>query len=366
LPLRAIGMPGTAKTSLGEQTAVRDGLLPIVVIASLNDPTEIKGMPYVKPDGSVGYTPPAWALEANAAPDGAVVIFDEVNDAPPSVQSALHRVILEGRVGDYQLNPNVRFVAFQNDAEHASNHHDLSAAFANRFGTLADWHAPDANAWAAWLLAAGNGQTAEAGERTATEETARVLAAWPAAYAAASALVASYIRRHPDALHVQPPSESPQASAGYPTRRSWEAATRAMAGAKIHGLDAEETDRFVGSFIGTPALSEFRAWEAALDLPDPSDVLDGKVAFRPDTARLDRTMVTLNACAALVTPKDAEKRDARETVLWSLIKANMAQADIAFSAVLALVRARVAHRCADAGAVLAVYQPLFAASGALS
>jgi MoxR-like ATPase len=359
-------MPGTAKTSLGEQTAQADGLLPIVVIASLNDPTEIKGMPYVKQDGSVGYTPPAWALEANAAVNGAVVIFDEVNDAPPSVQSALHRVILEGRVGDYQLAPTVRFVAFQNDAEHASNHHDLSAAFANRFGTLTDWQAPSPTAWAAWLLAAGNGHEVIPSERTATEEADRVLAAWPVAYAEASALVAAYIRRHPQALHVQPPADSPQASAGYPTRRSWEMATRAMAGAKIHGLDPEETDRFVGAFIGVAALSEFRVWEVALDLPDPAAVLDKRIAFKADPNRMDRTMVVLNACAALVTPTNAEHRDARGQVLWSIVKANMAQADIAFAAVLAMVKAKVAHRCADAGAVLAVFQPLFQASGALS
>lgn len=54
-------------------------------------------------------------------------------------------------------------------------------------------------------------------------------------------------------------------------------------------------------------------------LPDPSDVLDGKVAFEHDGSRLDRTFAILAGCTALVSPKEAKKRKERAAALWKLL-----------------------------------------------
>jgi len=71
--------------------------------------------------------------------------------------------------------------------------------------------------------------------------------------------------------------------------------------------------------VSLPWVSEFRTWMVNLDLPDPADVLDGKVAWKHDGRRLDRTLVVLQSCAALVAPEKAEKKKERGNKCWELI-----------------------------------------------
>jgi MoxR-like ATPase len=367
LPLRIIGAPGTAKSALIEQVSEAAGLHVETVIASLRDPTDFLGLPVPHEDGSVGYAPPAWALRAAKAKH-AVVFLDEINTAPPAVQAALLRVVLDRVVGDFVLPDTVRILAAQNAVEDAAGGYDLAAPLANRFGTLPDWTGPTCEEWCAHELQAGNGDEIEAAT-TAEAEEARVMKAWPSERAKAAGIITSFIKRKPSLLHCQPPSCSPEASGAWPSRRTLDMAINALAASKIHGLDESETDRYVGAFIGSAAMRELRSWLVNVDLPDPAELLDGKIEWKHDPDRLDRTMVVCSSCAALVAPHSAEKRIPRAEACWKLIHGLMEVSDVVLPAVRTLVSEQVRlvrgpkGMFKDAEKVLAKFLPVFNAAG---
>ena len=367
LPLRIVGAPGTAKSALIENVAEASGLHVEVVIASLRDPTDFLGLPVPREDGSVGYAPPAWALRAAAAKH-AVVFLDEINTAPPAVQAALLRVVLDRVVGDFALPATVRILSAQNAVEDAAGGYDLAAPLANRFGTLPDWTGPSCEEWSAWILQAGNGNEVEVAT-TAEAEEARVMKLWPSAYAKAAGIITSFLRRKPSLLHCQPASGSPESSLAWPSRRTWEMATRALAASEIHHLDESESDRYVGAFVGAAAIRELRSWLANVDLPDPALLLDGQVEWKHDSDRLDRTMVVVSSCAALVAPHSCSKRIERADACWNLIQGLMEVSDVVLPAVRTLISEQVrlvrgpSGMFSGAEKVLAKFQPILSAAG---
>src|SRR5205807_3668045 len=118
-PVLLWGGPGTGKTAI--VNAIADALdQPAeTVIASLREPADFAGLPVVTADGSVRLAAPSWA--ARLAAEGRGILFlDEVTTAPPSVQAALLRVVLERVVGDVALPRGVAVVAAANPPELAA------------------------------------------------------------------------------------------------------------------------------------------------------------------------------------------------------------------------------------------------------
>jgi hypothetical protein len=122
------------------------------IIAAIREPADFLGLPF-REDGATAYAPPKWAKKL--ADEGKGILFlDEVSAAPPSVQNALLRVILERVVGDdLQLPEGVMICAAANPAEQLIGGWNLSAPLANRFvhfdWTMKsdDWTAGMRNGW---------------------------------------------------------------------------------------------------------------------------------------------------------------------------------------------------------------------------
>jgi len=76
--------------------------------------------------------PPDWAVRLVQAGKG-LLFLDELSTAPPAVQAALLRLVLERRVGALHLPPGVRIVAAANPRSSAADGWELSAPLANRF-----------------------------------------------------------------------------------------------------------------------------------------------------------------------------------------------------------------------------------------
>ena len=84
---------------------------------ALMEPTDIKGIPfYNKELGVMDWAPPVDLPSPELAKqyDTVVLFLDELNSAPQSTQAAAYQLVLNNRVGKYQLPSNVVIVAAGN------------------------------------------------------------------------------------------------------------------------------------------------------------------------------------------------------------------------------------------------------------
>lgn len=323
LPIIFESAPGTAKSSIIDQVAAALGLVSEVYLGSIREPTDVGGIPIPNGDGVLHR-----AIEAGLAKyieQPGLIFLDELNAAAPATQKAFLRLVLDGVAGDSKLHDGVRFIAAQNGASEASGVWDLDPALANRFGHLR-FPTPTPEEWRQHIMT-GN-QTPKNVTPLAQQE-AWVMSRWPETYAKSRGAIVAFAQARPELLHQQPKPGDKSGSQAWPSLRTWEMAARALASAEIHDLDADDTDLMIEAFVGSGAASEFGVWRVKQDLPNPVDVLDGRVKFVPDH-RLDRTAAVLNSCLALVVPDKAQDRIARCTRLWGIIEAAKAEyADVA-------------------------------------
>ena len=143
-PLSSGGAPGIGKSSIVRQIAERRRMPLIDIRASLLDPTDLRGIPMIQ-DGTAVWCPPSFLPKKSDKPG--ILFLDEINAAPPLVQAALYQLILDRRVGEYELPEGWRIIAAGNRREDKAVTFRLSSALANRFIHLNlevdpdDWHA---------------------------------------------------------------------------------------------------------------------------------------------------------------------------------------------------------------------------------
>ena len=126
------GPPGIGKSDIVKQIGVDAGREVVDVRLALWEPTDIKGIPYYNADqGKMVWAPPA---ELPTDPDSNAIIFlDELNSAPPAVQAAAYQLILNRRVGTYELPKGVDVVAAGNREGDRGVTYRMPAPLANRF-----------------------------------------------------------------------------------------------------------------------------------------------------------------------------------------------------------------------------------------
>ena len=296
LPILFWGKPGIGKSDFIEQFAVSVGWKDNTEVLSPGERGEgaFGVTPMPDNDGFISYPPPRWVEKFES---GGFLFLDELNTAPPAIQAPMMGLILKRRIGGSQLKGTVRIMGAANDVADAAGGWDLAPPIANRLGHI-PWQEPNESEWTEWLMSAAD-EAPTAGEAAGQVER-RVMAGWNAAWSKARAIVSGFIRANPAGLHKQPAAGHPDASKAWPSHRSWEAATRAMASAQVHGLSEADGDMFAAAFVGSGVIGELVEYRSKADLPDPSEVLDGKVTFKPDFKRLDRTYAVLGACSSVV------------------------------------------------------------------
>jgi len=124
------GAPGIGKSSIVKQIAKEKGIGFIDLRLALMDPTDLKGIPFYDKDSHTAL----WAPPAFLPRDGEGILFlDELNSAAPAVQSSAYQLILDRRVGEYELPEGWALVAAGNREGDRGVTYRMPAPLANRF-----------------------------------------------------------------------------------------------------------------------------------------------------------------------------------------------------------------------------------------
>lgn len=310
-PVLLWGEPGIGKSAGLEQLATGLGLPLETVIASVHEPSDFAGLPIVGDDPAVTgvpMAPPDWAVRLTRAGQG-LLFFDELSSAPPAVQAALLRVVLERRVGSLVLPDAVRIVAAANPPSSAADGWHLSPPLANRFVHL-DWtHDPA-------TVARGMAGTWPEVAIPAVDP-AKV----PGAVARARGAVSGFLtpagpgpphtrrRREPGPLLAVPAHLGDGAAAARHGIRD--------------GAGREATAAALTGAVGDGAGIELLSYLEHLDLPDPERVLADPDAFAlPE--RGDRQLAFLIAVVAAIQSDPTRPRwEAGWTVLAKAVDAGV-------------------------------------------
>ncbi|WP_426506206.1 AAA family ATPase [Dactylosporangium sp. McL0621] len=327
LPVLLWGEPGIGKSSALQQLADRLEVPMETVIASIHEPSDFAGLPVVGDDPAtqgVPMAPPDWAVRLTRGGVG-LVFFDELSSAPPAVQAALLRVVLERRVGSLALPPGVRVVAAANPPASAADGWHLSPPLANRFVHLHWTHDPAVVARGL----AGTWPTADI-PRIDPRRAASALAR-------ARGTLSGFLTARPGLTHHLPADAEARGGA-WPSPRTWEMALRLLTFALASDASREALSTALIGAIGDGAGLEFITYLDELDLPDPNRVLANPDAFAlPE--RGDRQLAFLTAIVSAVQSDTSRPRwEAAWTVLAKAVDAGVPDVAARAAADLAAMR----------------------------
>lgn len=263
IPVLLWGPPGVGKSSFLESLD-RPDFPVLTLIASIHDPTDFSGLP-VHENGHVRYAVPEWVQQFKEEGDG-LLFLDELTTAPPSVQAALLRVVLERKVGFHPLPAGVRIVAAANPPDLMVGGWDLSPPLRNRFVHL-QWDLPTK----VYIEALANGFATAQLPEIDSEEHAQILPKW-------KLLVAAFLKRAPSLLHSSP-EDNPF---GFASPRTWDYAASLLASCELTGhsplqkkADTTPCIELLTGAIGEGTTISFMEFVKNVKLPDPTLVLDG-------------------------------------------------------------------------------------------
>ncbi|MFB7740595.1 AAA family ATPase [Streptomyces sp. NPDC056132] len=304
LPVLLWGEPGIGKTAALTQLAAALDLPLTTVIASVHEPSDFSGLPVVGDDPAeqgIPMAPPDWAVRLVRAGRG-LLFLDELSTAPPAVQAALLRLVLERRIGALQLPPGVRIVAAANPPSSAADGWELSPPLANRFVHLQWTHDHE-------VVVRGLGGT---WPRAALPRLTP--AKLPDAVDFARRAVCGLLAARPTLVHQLPGSET-RRGGPWPSPRSWEMTLRLIAFATAADVSRDVLSMLVRGTVGDGPGLELLASVDRMGLPDPEALLaDPASAELPERGDL-RQAVLDGVVAAVRQRPDRLRWDAA----WALL-----------------------------------------------
>ena len=143
-PVMLWGPPGVGKSDMVRQTAMRHQVPVIDIRLSQMEPSDLRGIPF-RVDGHVEWAVPAILPDARRHGTSGILFLDEITSAPPSVSAAAYQLILDRRLGEYQVPPGWAIFAAGNRQGDRGVTYTMPAPLANRFShfevevNLDDW-----------------------------------------------------------------------------------------------------------------------------------------------------------------------------------------------------------------------------------
>ena len=237
-PICLWGPPGCAKSAVARQVAADANRHYVDVRALLLDPVDLRGIPWRDSDGRTRWAPPAF-LPPPDDPGRWRINLEELPSATPMVQAALYQLVLDRKVGEYELPDGASLIACGNRESDRGVVHRMPTPLASRFVHLEI--RVDAQDWCAW--AAANGIAPE---------------------------VIFFVQLRPELLHDFNPRSKEKA---FCCPRTWSFVSAIVQ--NRNGLDAAAERALFRGAVGEAAAVEFSAFlKVWRELPHPRAVID--------------------------------------------------------------------------------------------
>ena len=238
-PVMLWGPPGVGKSEIVGQVAARHAVPVIDIRLSQMEPTDLRGIPF-RVGEKVEWAVPAMLPDAERHGPNGVLFLDEITSVPPSVSAAAYQLILDRRLGAYEVPDGWAIFAAGNRQGDRGVTYSMPAPLANRFSHYElDVNLDD---WVAWAYANGMDE--------------RLIA---------------FLRFRPELLFEFDPAHNPVA---FPSPRSWEFAHRAL---QKFDNNSDVLVEALQACVGPAAGIELHAFVDNLDkLPDIDAITRGE------------------------------------------------------------------------------------------
>lgn len=232
------GPPGAAKSQIAQQVATTTGCRYVDVRALLLDPVDLRGIPWRDASDRTRWAPPAF-LPPGDDTGRWLINLEELPSAVPMVQAALYQLVLDRKVGEYELPQGASLIACGNRESDRGVVHRMPTPLASRFVHLEI--RVDVSDWCAW--GAANGICPE---------------------------VLFFIQLRPELLHQFNPQSKEKA---FPCPRTWEFVSGIMQ--YRDSLDGASEKALFRGTVGEAAAIEFCAFlNVWRELPYPRAVIN--------------------------------------------------------------------------------------------
>jgi len=306
-PIFMWGAPGIGKSELieGIVKEMPGSCLMIDMRLALMEPTDLRGYPFRNPEtNQMEWAPPADLPSQELADmyDMIILFLDELNSAPPSVQAAAYQLVLNGRIGQYKLPKNVRIVAAGNRETDRGVTYRMPSPLANRFRHInMDINFED---WSVWAV---NNKVHQD--------------------------VVGYLTYSKADLFDFDPKTSSQSFA---TPRSWTFVSEILSTEGFdHADDFEQKAEIAGAVGEGMAIKFCEHRKVASKLPNPEDVLTGKVKTLKVKEKSAQYSFAIGLCyelAALNIADDEQAFDKGVDYFFDFIMENFEPELVIFSA----------------------------------
>jgi len=267
-PVMLWGAPGVGKSQMVAQVAEKQNTPLIDIRLSQMEPSDLRGIPF-KVGDSVEWAVPAMLPDAERHGENGILFLDEITSAPPSVSAAAYQLILDRKLGEYEVPAGWAIIAAGNRQGDRGVTYSMPAPLANRFSHYeVDVNLDD---WVSWAYK--------------NEINEKIIA---------------FLRFRPELLFDFDPAHNPVA---FPSPRSWQFVHNAL----IKFSDTPQV--LLGSLqacVGPAAGIELKAFIDSMDqMPDLDAILRGEDIKAPKEIDLQYAVATALVGRA-IRAKDSE------------------------------------------------------------
>ncbi|MGD8235383.1 MAG: AAA family ATPase [Chromatiales bacterium] len=237
-PVMLWGPPGVGKSQMVAQIGARHAVPVIDIRLSQMEPSDLRGIPF-RTGEHVEWATPAILPDAQRHGEEGILFLDEITSAPPSVSAAAYQLILDRRLGEYEVPDGWAIFAAGNRQGDRGVTYTMPAPLANRFSHFE--FETNLDDWVAWAYANGIDER-----------------------------VIGFLRFRPELLFDFDPAHNPVA---FPSPRSWEFAHR---GLQKFGNQPAILQGTLQACVGPAAGVEIHAFVNSLDqMPDLDGIIEG-------------------------------------------------------------------------------------------